>query len=92
LWGAIVHRKRQIVNGANSVCPASLARLRFLEILFGSSRMAALPNLGGKARAGYVFAGVVLASWGFFGAEAGWTRILSAVAGGVLIVEGLIGF
>ncbi len=54
--------------------------------------MAALPNLGGKARAGYVLTGVVLASWGFFGAEAGWTRILSAVAGGALIVEGLIGF
>jgi hypothetical protein len=54
--------------------------------------MAALPNLGGKARAGYVLAGVGLASWGLFGAEAGWARILSAVAGGVLMVEGLIGF
>ncbi len=54
--------------------------------------MAGLPNLGGKARGGYVLTGVGLAAWGLFGAEAGWARILSAVAGGVLIVEGLIGF
>ena len=49
--------------------------------------MAAVPNLRGMSRAGYVLAG-----WGLFGAQAAWARVLSAVAGGVLIVEGLIGF
>ncbi len=54
--------------------------------------MAALPNLRGMSRAGYVLAGVCLAGWGVFGAEAVWARVLSAVGGGILIVEGLIGF
>ncbi len=54
--------------------------------------MAALPNLGGMSRAGYVVAGVALVCWGLFGADAGWARILWAVPGGALIVEGLIGF
>ena len=54
--------------------------------------MAAVPNLRGMLRAGYVLAGVCLAGWGVFGAQAAWARVLSAVAGGVLIVEGLIGY
>ncbi len=53
--------------------------------------MAALPNLGGMSRTGYVAAGVALACWGLFGAGAGWARILWAVLGGALVVEGLIG-
>ncbi len=53
--------------------------------------MAAVPNLRGMSRAGYVLAGVCLAGWALFGAQATWARVLSAVAGGVLIVEGLIG-
>lgn len=54
--------------------------------------MAATPNLGGMARAGYLLAGVALAAWGVYGTEASWARILSLTGGGVLIVEGLIGF
>ncbi len=54
--------------------------------------MALMPNLGGMTRAGYVVAGVALAAWGLFGANAAWARIPSLVIGGALIVEGLIGF
>jgi len=54
--------------------------------------MAALPNLGGMSRTGYVAAGVALVCWGLFGADAGWARVLCALLGGGLIVEGLIGF
>ncbi|HEX2712236.1 MAG TPA: hypothetical protein VHM88_08440 [Candidatus Acidoferrales bacterium] len=54
--------------------------------------MAAIPNLGAMARVGYVLAGVALACWGVFGADATWARILCGVLGGVLIVEGIIGF
>jgi hypothetical protein len=54
--------------------------------------MPAMPNLGGMARGGYVLAGVALAAWGLFGTEAGWARFLCLTGGGVLIVEGLIGF
>lgn len=54
--------------------------------------MAALPNLSGMARTEYVLAGAALAAWGLFGADAGWAKIAFLVAGGVLIVEGLIGF
>ena len=54
--------------------------------------MAAVPNLGEMLRVGYVVAGVGLAAWGLFGADAGWARALWAVLGGVLIVEGLIGY
>jgi hypothetical protein len=54
--------------------------------------MAVEPNLAWITRAGYVVAGVGLAAWGLFGADAAWARVLWAVLGGVLIVEGLIGF
>ncbi len=54
--------------------------------------MRILPNLGGGARIVYVLAGVGLATWGLFGAESGWGRMASAIGGGALIVEGLIGF
>ncbi len=54
--------------------------------------MAAVPNLSGNMRAGYVLVGVGLAAWGLFGADAVWARVLLLVAGGALIVEGLIGF
>lgn len=53
--------------------------------------MAAIPNLGAMARVGYVLAGVALAWWGLFSADAAWARILCAVLGGVLVVEGVIG-
>jgi hypothetical protein len=54
--------------------------------------MAVLPNLGGMFRAGYVVAGIALAAWGLFGANAGWVKVLWLVVGGTLIVEGVIGF
>jgi hypothetical protein len=54
--------------------------------------MAAIPNLSGQWRAGYVLAGVVLTAWGLFGAQANWAILLLLVLGGLLIVEGLIGF
>ncbi len=54
--------------------------------------MAVVSNLVGKWRAGYLLAGVALAAWGLFGAQATWARIASLAAGGVLVIEGLIGF
>ncbi len=54
--------------------------------------MAALPNLSGKWRALYALGGAGLSAWGLFGSEADWARILLLVFGGLLIVEGLIGY
>ena len=54
--------------------------------------MAVLPNLSGKMRAAYVLGGAGAATWGLFGVEADWARALFLVAGGAVIVEGLIGF
>lgn len=54
--------------------------------------MAAQPNLSVVLRAVYVLAGAALAAWGLFGADAAWAKIFALVAGGAVIVEGLIGF
>ncbi len=54
--------------------------------------MALTPNLAGKWRAVYLLAGMALALWGLFGAQGSWARIALLVIGGVVIVEGLIGF
>ncbi len=54
--------------------------------------MTAVPNLSGMSRTGYVLAGVGLTSWGLFGVDAGWAKLLLLLIGGALIVEGLIGF
>lgn len=75
-----------------SVCSATRLGLRFAAHLCGDSRMAALPNLSGKWRALYALGGAGLSAWGLFGSEANWARILLLVFGGLLIVEGLIGY
>jgi len=54
--------------------------------------MTAAPNLAGTTRAGYIAVGLGLAAWGLFGADAAWARVSWAALGGVLIVQGLIGF
>lgn len=53
--------------------------------------MAAEPNLNRMARFCYALAGAALIAWGFFGAESEWGQYLSAIGGGVLVVEGAIG-
>ena len=88
----IVHRNAQIVNGRKTVCPAARPRLIFSAGVLENRGVAVVPNLGGMARVGYVLAGVALAGWGLFGANAVWVKILSLALGGALIVEGLVGF
>jgi fatty acid desaturase len=76
----------------NLFAPTESPTLRFSEEGWETRSMAALPNLGGMSRAGYVVAGIALAAWGLFGANAGWVEVLWLVVGGTLIVEGVIGF
>lgn len=54
--------------------------------------MAAEPNLQGLARGAYTAAGALLVGYGFFGVEAEWARYLLPSLGGVLLIEGLIGY
>jgi len=54
--------------------------------------MAATPNVGGMGRALYVVLGAGVALYGVFGAEAAWLRLSSLVLGGLLVLEGLIGY
>ncbi len=88
----MVYRNPPIVNGRKSVCPGVSAGIRFWPQGVGSTAMAAQSNIGGIWRTSYVLAGIALALWGLFGAEAAWARIVSLVFGGALLVEGVIGF
>jgi hypothetical protein len=54
--------------------------------------MAAEPNMAGMARLLYIVAGVGLASWALWGADAGWTQWTWLVLGGAVLVLGLIGY
>jgi hypothetical protein len=54
--------------------------------------MAAEPNIAGMARLLYIVTGVGLASWGLWGADAGWAQWMWLVVGGSVLTLGLIGF
>ena len=54
--------------------------------------MAAESNVAGIARLIYVVAGAVIASWGLWGADPGWTQWSWLVLGGLLLVLGMIGY
>jgi hypothetical protein len=54
--------------------------------------MAAEPNVTGMARLLYLLAGAAVASWGWWGADQGWTQWAWLVLGGALLVLGLIGY
>ena len=54
--------------------------------------MPAEPNIAGVARLLYVAAGLVVASWGLWGADPGWTQWTWIILGGVSVVLGLIGY
>ena len=54
--------------------------------------MAAEPNVVGVARLLYLVAGAALASWGLWGADQGWTQWAWLIAGGILVILGLIGY
>jgi len=54
--------------------------------------MAVHTNLAGLARAAYTAAGVVLILFGFFGVDSAWAHYLLPSLGGLLLIEGLIGY
>ena len=54
--------------------------------------MAAEPNLPGALRVAYALAGLALVWWGLFQTESDWLHYLLPVLGGMLVVEGSIGF
>jgi hypothetical protein len=54
--------------------------------------MAAQPNLSTRFRIGYVMVGLLLMAWGFFWTHKGWWHYLAPVLGGIVLVEGLIGY
>ncbi|MCL6480638.1 MAG: DUF2892 domain-containing protein [Firmicutes bacterium] len=54
--------------------------------------MPAEPNLSTRFRIGYVVAGLLLMAWGFFWTQKGWWHYLAPVLGGIVLVEGLIGY
>lgn len=54
--------------------------------------MAAQPNVAGMARLLYVVAGAAVASWGLWGADAGWTQWAWLALGGVILVLGIVGY
>lgn len=54
--------------------------------------MGAEPNVAGMARLLYLVGGAAVASWGLWGADAGWTQWTWLVLGGALLVLGVIGF
>ncbi len=55
-------------------------------------KMAAQPNLAGKLRLGYTLTGLALIAWGFFMADSETSRLIAPILGGVLLIEGLIGY
>ena len=54
--------------------------------------MAAQPNVAGVARLLYLVGGAVVASWGLWGADQGWTQRTWLGLAGALLVLGLIGY
>jgi len=54
--------------------------------------MAAQPNVAGIARLLYFVGGLAVASWGLWGADAGWTQWSWLALAGVLVVLGIIGY
>ena len=54
--------------------------------------MTAQTNLPASARVGYGLAGLVLIYLGFAAVESGTLRYLLPLLGGVLLVEGIIGY
>lgn len=54
--------------------------------------MAAEPNVSGMARLLYLVGGAAVASWGFWGADQGWTQWAWLALGGALLVFGAIGY
>ena len=54
--------------------------------------MAAQPNLPNVASFGYAVAGAGLIAWGFFGVDHGWAMYALGALGGVLLIEGIIGY
>lgn len=54
--------------------------------------MSAQPNLRGLGRLFYALAGATLIGYGFFGVDAAWARYLLPCFGGILLLEGLIGY
>jgi hypothetical protein len=54
--------------------------------------MPAEPNIWGMARLLHIVAGAAVVSWGFWGANPGWTQWTWLALGGVLLVLGLIGY
>lgn len=54
--------------------------------------LAAQPNLHGLGRGVYALVGAALILFGFFGVEWDWARYALPVLGGLLLIEGLIGF
>jgi predicted membrane channel-forming protein YqfA (hemolysin III family) len=54
--------------------------------------MAAEPNIAGMARLVYLAAGAGASAWGLWGADPGWTQWTWLIAGGVLLVLGVIAY
>lgn len=54
--------------------------------------MAAQPNLPHFARFAYVIAGAALVWWGFFRTDSDWLHYLLPILGGILLIEGIIGY
>lgn len=54
--------------------------------------MAATSNLGFPARGAYILAGLGIALWGLYGADAAWARIFWLVLGSAVLLEGVIGY
>lgn len=54
--------------------------------------MPAQPNLSGLFRLVYIAVGLLFMAWGFFWTEKGWWHYLAPVLGGIVLVEGLIGY
>ncbi len=54
--------------------------------------MPAQPNLTGLIRLLYIVVGLLLIAWGFFWTQRGWWHYLAPVLGGIVLIEGLIGY
>jgi len=54
--------------------------------------MAAQPNLSVAARLGYAAGGSALIAWGFWGTDGGLARYILPSLGGIVLVEGIIGY
>jgi hypothetical protein len=54
--------------------------------------MAAEPNVAGMSRLLYFVSGLAVASWGLWGADAGWIQWSWLSLGGAFLVLGIIGY